>query len=234
MSFEGRLLKPWLYVATLFASQLVALAVVVVCWELFIKFRYWVGTPFGTFSVTVLSGLAAFSVVIFFSHPKSLPGLLRPFEFESLREGVSYFVLVAGFVLGLIGVFITRINPANFADKYPLAKPFIHQPGPEKYLLVVLFLVGPVLEEIIMRGFLYRTFRQCYGITLSISIMVLVATLTHWGVMTASPWMFLLIAALQIILCLVLEKTRNLWNCIACHFAYNAAVTSAWLLETSR
>jgi len=120
-----------------------------------------------------------------------------------------------------------------FAEKYPLTKPFIHQPGPEKYLLVILLLVGPVFEEIIMRGFLYRAFRESYGIILSVSTMVLVTTLTHWGVMTASLWMFLLLAVLQAILCLILEKTRNLWNCIACHFVYNATVTSAWLMGTS-
>ena len=233
MNSKGRILRPWLYIAALFGSQLIELVVLVALWEFSIRFRYWVGTPFGTFSIIALGGFAAFVVVIFFSHPRSLPDLLSLFELQSIRQGLSYFALVAGLVLGLAGVFLTRIEMPHFAENYPLTKPFIHQPGPEKYLLVILLLVGPVFEEIIMRGFLYRTFRESYGIALSVSSMVLVAMLTHWGVMTASPWMFLLLAVLQAILCLILEKTRNLWNCIACHFVYNATITSAWLMGTS-
>src|SRR5713101_3302504 len=133
MTLKARILRPWLYIAALFGSQLVALLVVVGFWVFFTRFRYWAGTPFGTFSITVLSGFAAFLVVIFFSHPKSLPDLLSLFEFQSVRQGVSYFALVAGFVLGLTGVFLTRIEMPHFAETYPLTKPFIHQPGPEKY-----------------------------------------------------------------------------------------------------
>lgn len=215
----------------MFGSQLVALVILATLWSFSPRFGYWIGTPFGTFSVTVFGGLAAFLVVMLFS--ASLLDIFSLFEFQSIRQGLGYFAPVAGFVLGLTGVFLTRISMTHFADNYPLMRPFIHLPGPQKYLLVILLLIGPIFEEIIMRGFLYRAFRKSYGITLSVSTIVLAAMLTHPGVMTASPWLFLLLGALQAILCLILEKTHNLWNCIACHFVYNATVTSAWLMGTS-
>ena len=233
MSLRRKILKPWICIAALFCSQLVALVVVVALWQFFPRFRYWEGTPLGTFFITAGGGLAAFLVVLLYAHPQSLPDVLALFEFQSIRQGISYFAVFAGVVLGLTGVFLARIELADFAEKYPLTKPFIHQPGPEKHLLTILLLVGPVFEEIIMRGFLYRALRESYGIALSISIMVLVATLTHWGVMMASPWVFLLLAVLEVILCLILEKTRNLWNCIVCHCVYNATLTSAWLMGMS-
>jgi membrane protease YdiL (CAAX protease family) len=233
MSLRRRISRPWLYIAALFGSQLVVLVVVVAFWGFFPRFRYWVGTPFGTFFITAAGGLAAFLIVVFVAHPQSLLDVLNLFEFQSIRQGISCFAVVAGFVLGLTGVFLARVELADFAEKYPLTKPFIHQPGPEKHLFTIILLVGPLFEEIIMRGFLYRAFREGYGIALSISIMVLVATLTHWGVVTTSPWVFLLLAVLQVILCLLFEKTRNLWNCIVCHCVYNATLTSAWLMGTS-
>jgi len=128
---------------------------------------------------------------------------------------------------------ITRIRMEHFADNYPLMRPFIDRSGPQKYLFVLLLLIGPIFEEAIMRGFLYRAFRKTYGITLSVSIIVLAAMLTHPGVMKASPWLFLFLGVVQAVLCLILEKTGNLWNCIACHFAYNATVVCAWLMGTS-
>lgn len=228
MRLSGKTLRPWLYLAAVFGSQLVALVVVATFWAFFPRFGYWVGTPFGTFSVTVFGGLAAFLVVILFS--ASRLDLFSLFELQSLRQGLRYFAPGTGFVLGLAGVFLTRIGVAHFADNYPLMRPFIHFPGSQKYLLVILLLIGPIFEEIIMRGFLYREFRKSYGITLSVSTIVLAAMLTHPGVMAASPWLFLFLGALQAILCLILEKTRNLWNCIACHFVYNATVVSAWLM----
>jgi membrane protease YdiL (CAAX protease family) len=234
MSLRRRILKPWLCIAALFGSQLVGLVVVVAFWEFFPRFRYWAGTPFGTFFIAAGGVLAAFLVVLLFAHPQSLSDVLDLFEFQSLRQGISYFAVVAGFVLGLTGVFLARIAlPPDFAETYPLTKPFIHQPGPEKHLFTILVLVGPVFEEIIMRGFLYRAFRESYGIVLSISIVVLVATLTHPGVTTASPWMFLLLAVVQVTLCLILERTRNLWNCIVCHCAYNLTLVGAWLIGMS-
>lgn len=94
---------------------------------------------------------------------------------------------------------------------------------------MILFVVGAIIEEIIMRGFLYRAFRAAYGAILSVLAIVLVATLAHPGVMTASPRIFLLLGVLQVTLCVILEKTDNLWNCIACHVLYNATVASTWL-----
>jgi len=229
MSGKRATLRPWLYIAALFGSQLVALVIVATFWAFFPKFRAWVETPFGTLSVTVFGGLTAFGVVMLFSVSRG--GFFSLFDFPSLRQGLRYyFASGVGFSLGLIGVFLTRVRMENFADNYPLMKPFIGESGPQKYLLLIVLLIGPLFEEIIMRGFLYRAFRKNYGITLSVAVIVSAGMLTHPGVMASSIWLFLFLGAFQVILCLILEKTDNLWNCIACHFVYNATVATAWLM----
>lgn len=81
-----------------------------------------------------------------------------------------------------------------------------------------------------MRGFLYRAFRDRYGIAFSMLTVAMAATISHVGVATASLTIFFLLTVLQVILCLLLETTRNLWNCILCHVLYNATLIGAWLI----
>jgi membrane protease YdiL (CAAX protease family) len=228
MRLTRRILRPWLCLAALFGSQVALVLVVVVFWGLFPRFKYWVNTPLGAFFITAAGGLAAFLVVVAFARPKSLADFLNLFEFASIQQGVSYYALVAGVILGLAGVFLTRIGGAAPAETY-LTKLFIYQPGPEKHLLTILLLVGPLFEEITMRGFLYRAFRDGYGIAFSMLTVAMAATMTHVGVATASLPIFLFLTALQVILCVFLEVTRNLWNCILCHVVYNTTLVCAWL-----
>jgi membrane protease YdiL (CAAX protease family) len=224
-------LRPWLYLAFLFGSQLIALILLGAVWAFVPGFRYWVETPLGTFSVTVFGMLAAFSVVALLSGSRHQ--LFRLFEFHSIGQGFSYLSIGAGLALGLTGVLLTRLGVAHFAENYPMMRPFVRFVGPQTYLFGALLLLGPIFEEIIMRGFLYRAFRRAYGVPLSTSALVVVAMLMHPGVFAASLWLFILLAVLQILLCSILEKTRNLWNCIACHCAYNAVATCAWLIQIS-
>ncbi len=223
--------RPWLYLASVFGSQLFGLVILATLWTLFPPFRHWVGTPFGTFAAAVFGWLLAFSVVLLFS--ESRLDLFNLFELQSVRQGFTYFAPGAGFLFGLAGVFLPRIGMEHLADNYPLMRPFISLPGPEKYLLVVLLLVAPLFEEIVVRGFLYRAFRNSYGIIMSVVTAVVAAMLAHPGVMATSLWLFLFLGAFQIMLCLMFERRRNLWNCIACHFVYNATVAGAWLMELS-
>jgi membrane protease YdiL (CAAX protease family) len=227
MRLTRRTLRPWLCLAALLGSQIALLFVLIVLWQLFPRFKYWVNNPIGTFTITVAAGLGAFLVVIAFAQPKSLRGFLSLFEFASIRQSISYYAFFAGVVLGLAGVFLTRIGEP--AERY-LTKPFIYQPGPEKHLLTILLLVGPLFEEVTMRGFLYRAFRERYGVSFSIFTIVVVAAITHLDVTTKSLSISLLLTVLQVSLCLFLEMTRNLWNCIICHVLYNATLIGAWLI----
>lgn len=218
---------PWLALAAVLGSQIALLVAIVVFWTLFPKFGYWATGRLGTFSLTAAAGIAAFLVVVAFAQPKSLRGFLDTFDIASLHQGISRYSVASGGILGLIGVLLTSIGGPQLSERL-LTRPFVHQPGPGKYLLTILLLVGPIFEEITMRGFLYRAFRSRYGISFSILTIVAVSAITHWGVTTRSLSISLLLAVLHVILCLLLEMTRNLWDCIICHILYNAVLITAW------
>jgi len=79
-----------------------------------------------------------------------------------------------------------------------------------------------------MRGFLYRAFRGSYGRALSTALVICFHTYFHWGLVSRSLYTLVYLSLLQVLLCMTRERTGNVWNCILCHSAYNAAVGVNW------
>jgi membrane protease YdiL (CAAX protease family) len=82
-------------------------------------------------------------------------------------------------------------------------------------------LLAPFVEEIEMRGFLYKAFRNGYSAILSVTLVVAANLMLHWCQVSTSVIIFLSNSSLNIVTCIIREKTQSLWNCIGCHFAYN-------------
>ncbi len=73
-----------------------------------------------------------------------------------------------------------------------------------------------------MRGFLYRAFRGSYPISLSLGVILALAGLTHWSQVHRSWVAAAEVGSLTILQCYLRERTGNLWDCIICHFVFNA------------
>ena len=220
-------LKAWLSIVAVIFSQLVALAgIVFSTWVFPTLASYW-QTPGGTFSVYVIGACVALVFVILITRPKSVSEFLVRFKLQFSWSAISYSVIALGSIFGCVGVLVARLKLTLFAEKYTLTKPFIHEHGLAEYLLPILLLTGPIYEEILLRGYVYQTFRKEHGVCLSVVAVVALALILHSEVIRASIWAFLLIFAVQSVLCLVLEKTNNLWNCILFHCAYNGILIIA-------
>lgn len=86
----------------------------------------------------------------------------------------------------------------------------------------------PICEEMVTRGFLYRAFRGSYGPFLSTILILGVDTSSHWARISHSVFAFACIGLLTILLCVMRERTGNLWNCVLFHAAFNAASFLRW------
>lgn len=220
-------LKAWLSIVAVICSQLIALAgIVFLTWVFPALASYW-QTPSGTFSVFVIGACVALAFVILITRPKSVSEFLVRFKIQLSWSAISYSVIALGGFFGCVGVLVARLKLTHFAEKYTLTKPFINEHGIEKYLLPVLMLTGPIYEEILLRGYVYQRFRKDHGVRLSVIAVVILAIILHSEVIRASVWAFLLIFAVQAVLCLILEKTNNLSNCILFHCAYNGILIIA-------
>ena len=85
---------------------------------------------------------------------------------------------------------------------------------------ILAVLLAPFFEEPAMRGFLFKAFRNSYPLIPSIGLTTGVSLIFHLGQISHSFNALSVILFLNIILCLIRERTRNLWNCIACHLAF--------------
>ena len=97
--------------------------------------------------------------------------------------------------------------------------------GPERYFfLAPLVLLAPLFEESIYRGFLYKAFRGSYSMKVSMALIVAWTVNTHWSQYSHSWIAALGLSILTIVQCYLREKSNSLWDCIICHFTYNASL----------
>jgi membrane protease YdiL (CAAX protease family) len=218
---------PWLALIALIGSQLLVLFGIAIWLWSYPRGGIWIATPLGAFTISAISGIAALSVPAIFSRAATVSSIVGLFELRALRQGLNISAPVVGVLLGGIGILVVRCHLAGDVGNASMARYFVPQLGVAKYLFATLLLIGPIVEEIVMRGFLYRAFRRGYHVIFSISAIVLVAMVTHWNAIASSIWVLFLLAGLQVILCVLLERTHSLWNCIVCHIAYNATLLVA-------
>jgi membrane protease YdiL (CAAX protease family) len=89
----------------------------------------------------------------------------------------------------------------------------------------VVVLLGPLFEELAIRGFIYRAFRNSYSVAASVLFVVLISAVFHTQYYQSALKMGG-IAMLNLILCLIKERHSTTWSCIACHFVFNATYAS--------
>ncbi len=220
---------PWFCAAALYVSQIAIAVLALVGCVVSPGFAYWIRNPWGVFCVTAIGGLVALGVIFLFLRPRSVGEYFRRLGLRFPPHDVSIPLVLLGGALGLAANYLSSRFPAEAAVNPAFQKPFANGSHEGACLFAVMLVAGPFIEELVMRGFLYRGFRKGYGVPVSVASLVFLGTLTHWGAATASVWYFLILALLQVALCLTLEKTKNLWNCIALHVAYNVVIAYFFL-----
>ncbi len=97
------------------------------------------------------------------------------------------------------------------------------------HLLIVISamiaLIGPIIEEIFFRGFLYSALKKSLNVTAAMVITACIFSLLHTNVLGFVP-----IVALGIFLAYLREKTGSLIPSIAVHIMHNAALATLMFL----
>ena len=85
----------------------------------------------------------------------------------------------------------------------------------------IALLLGPFAEEVIMRGFFYRAFRNVMPVAFSILLAFGIdALLFHYGTFRNLQALFG-VAVVNVGACLFREHSKSLWPAISFHVAYN-------------
>jgi membrane protease YdiL (CAAX protease family) len=92
------------------------------------------------------------------------------------------------------------------------------------FFLAPLLFLAPLFEESIYRGFLYKAFRGSHWMVTSMALIVGYTAYTHWSYYSHSWVAAFDLSVLTIVQCYLRENSDSLWDCILCHFAFNASL----------
>lgn len=90
--------------------------------------------------------------------------------------------------------------------------------------------LAPLVEEVVMRGFIYRALRTSCSVGLSTVCVLCVDGYFHLGVLVHDPVAAASFLVGGVMLCLIREFTHRTWNCVLYHGVYNMVVLRQWWL----
>ncbi len=128
--------------------------------------------------------------------------------FAALGAGVGLSLLVR---LAMLTITVPEAWSESYAERVELVS---QSPVWLRYLSSIA--VAPFAEEWVFRGLIYRRFRAAMPRIAATVLTSLLFAVLHGTIV----WM-LYTFVLGAILCVLRERTRSLWACIACHIAFN-------------
>ena len=189
----------------------------------FLGFRRWHGAGFGYFSIALLRYAVGLLVAVYFARTDTFVSFWKGFSLDLKPSDYVWFGIVMALIIRFSGHFLMTHGWGKGVNNYGFTS-FRHAFGFERYFFLISPLIlAPILEESINRGFLYKAFRGSYSITLSTILIVAWTAITHWGYYSHSWIAALDLSALTLVQCYLREKSDSLWDCIFCHFAFNAS-----------
>jgi len=150
-----------------------------------------------------------------------------------IRPEWSSIGMAAGLALGCwlvsvayrAGAPLAGLNPPA-ADGADLATLFGTGALGAVLTVAVVAVVGPVLEEALLRGVVLGAVRERFGPWPAIVVSALAFSLLH-----ASGWSFLPLTVLGVALGWLAVRSRSLWPAVAAHVLYNAVFVGAALYK---
>jgi membrane protease YdiL (CAAX protease family) len=190
----------------------------------FSDFRKWHENGFGYFSTGVLHFAIYVLTAAYFARTETLAAFLKGFSLDCKPSNYAWF----GVTMALIVRFFGHFMLINGWGKGVLNHEYIafkHTLGFERYffLLPTLFL-APFFEELLNRGFLYKAFRGSYPVGISMALIVAWTAISHWPYYSHSFLAAFCLSMIAIVQCYLREKSDSLWDCILCHFTFNASL----------
>jgi membrane protease YdiL (CAAX protease family) len=190
----------------------------------FPSFRNWRVNGFGFFSRSVLHYSVGLLIVAYFARTETLASFWKGFSLDRKPSDYIWFGIVAALIIRLCGHFMIIHGWGKGVSDYDIAA-YKRTLGPERYFfLAPLVLLAPIFEESIYRGFVYKAFRGSYSVKISMSLIIAWTVITHWSQYSHSWIAALDLSILTILQCYLREKSDSLWDCILCHFAFNASL----------
>jgi membrane protease YdiL (CAAX protease family) len=166
-------------------------------------------------------------IAFIFFLAKGLHGqpILRTLRVVRTPVGLIVRFAIAGVLLGLLIALLSMFLPVSSRSVVE---------GAASLTLVVLFggILGPILEEIVFRGFVFKVVEDAYDASLAVPVTTLLFAGLHLSQLGGSWAAFIVILILGYLLTVVRQRTGSLIPSIIMHTAYNSTILGLGALAT--
>ena len=165
----------------------------------------------------------------YFARTETLAAVLNAFGLDHKPTNLVWFGVTAAVLLRLVSHFVLIHGWSKGVHNYEFTS-FKNTIGYERWLFQLSpVILAPIFEESVNRGFLYKAFRGSHSVVAGVILILGWVCYTHWSQYSVS-WIAVNISLITIVQCYLREKSLSLWDCILCHFAFNASIlfTSTW------
>jgi len=189
-----------------------------------LQFPSFYGSGFGYFFRDILHYTICLLVAAYFARTESLTSFWKGFGLDRKPSNYVWCGVVMALIIRFFSHFMLIHGWGKGVSHYDLNS-FRNTLGFERYFfLAPSLLLAPLFEESIYRGFLYKAFRGSYSMAASTALIVAWTANTHWSQYFHSLLAAFDLSILTIVQCYLRERSDSLWDCIFCHFAFNASL----------
>jgi len=181
------------------------------------------GMILGTFSIDVIAGITIFYfVMVKYREKLSSLGIASAGFYRNVLSGITAYVFILPILIAVLILSMLYLNAIGY--KFP-AQPVFDMFLEEKRSNVVLFLtvfvaiLGPIIEEIFFRGFLYSAVRKRFGVLSGVLLSAALFSMLHTNVTGFAP-----IIILGILMAFLYETTGSLVAPMAVHIIHNSII----------
>jgi len=157
--------------------------------------------------------------VIQYKEPLAALGISARNFLKNVLYGVIGYIALIPVLILILSIIMVIINMTKYIPaKQPVVELFLKEKGAAFLTYSSLFaaIVGPVIEELFFRGFLYGALKKYIGI-----FWAMTATAILFAALHAHPVGFFPIVALGLLLAYIYEKTGTLVSSITIHMIHN-------------
>ena len=160
--------------------------------------------------------------IVFLVKGRHRQPIFQTLRFVRIGKAAMLRYALGGFLLALIFVFLSSLL-------FPTPSPSGIEKLPETPLsltLVLLFgaVVGPFLEEVVFRGFVFKVVEDVYAASLAVPVTTVLFAGLHLSQLGSNWPAFLVILGVGYVLTLVRQRTGSVISSIIMHTTYNATI----------
>jgi membrane protease YdiL (CAAX protease family) len=184
-------------------------------------------TVFGYTLGQIIQYVGCVFIAAYFARTETLASFWKGFGLDTKPSEHLWFGAVVGLIIRAFGHFMIVYGLGKGVTNYDMTEFKRTVDVGQLSFLASPILCAPLFEELVNRGFLYKAFRNSYSVGISVVLMVMWTGLTHWPSYLHSWIAVIVLSAWTVVQCYLREKSTSIWDCIICHFIFNASILVA-------